>query len=93
MSNPFQKSMLKLAMNTIGEDTIINGLKSIASDLIEKKNATPLEEGEREIFAIAYEREGQILGALATIDNQGKISRIINPKNLETLIINLLKSM
>lgn len=93
MSNPLTKSMLKLAINSIGEETIVDGIKSITEELIKKKNATPLEEGEREIFAIAYERDGQILGALATIDKEAKISRILNPRNLETLILNLLKNM
>jgi hypothetical protein len=93
MNDLMKKSAIKMAVNLIGEDTIVNGLKSIIENILTLKDKTPLQDEEAELIGIVYERSGKIYGSLATVSNERRITRVLDPKNIEELILQMIKSM
>lgn len=82
-----------MAINLIGEDTIKEGIKSFLKTVTDLKAVTELYPEEAELIGIIYERNGNLFGSLATVNNERKIIRVIDPKNLEELAMQILKSM
>lgn len=93
MNDLIRKHAIKTAINLIGEDTITNAIAEMLKKAIEKKQESTLEEGEADIIAIAYEQNNSVFGAIATISANREIKRIIKPQNLETLAMQLIKSI
>jgi len=93
MNDLIKKHALKTALNLIGEDTVVNGITEILNRAIEKKQSMTLDEGETDTIAIAYEQSGRVYGAIATVNENRQIIRIIEPKEIEKLALQLLKSI
>ena len=82
-----------MAVNLIGQDTIVNGIKSIIENILSLKQNTELQDDEAELIGILYERNKMIFGSLATVDNNRRIMRVIDPKNIENLILQMLNNL
>ena len=93
MNDTMKKSAIKMAVNLIGQDTIVNGIKSIIENILSLKQNTELQDDEAELIGILYERNKMIFGSLATVDNNRRIMRVIDPKNIENLILQMLNNL
>lgn len=93
MNDTMKKSAIKMAVNLIGQDTIVNGIKSIIENILSLKQNTELQDDEAELIGILYECNKMIFGSLATVDNNRRIMRVIDPKNIENLILQMLNNL
>ena len=87
-------ALFRTIIRSIGTENITSQAVQFFNAMIEQKKSIPLQEGESDIAALLYEKDGIIYYITAAFDSENKVKRFIGePLEIKDLINNALKNL